>query len=169
MKVLFLDIDGVLNSTRSLMVTGAGYAGLMEKYDDPKLDPVAVGLLMMAVVKFDFKIVLSSTWRLGFTPGELIHLWQDSMGRYYGWPDFPIIGRTPDLDMYRGFEIEAWLNDHAPVEDFIILDDDKDMLQEHIDGGHFHHVNVHTGLDHRFIDFCHDRYPDVKKPLLIGM
>lgn len=169
MRVCFLDIDGVLNSTRSLVAIGVGYPGKMERQDDPKLDPIAVSLLMKAHVEFGFKIVLSSTWRIGYSTEELIEMWQDSMLRYYGWNDFPIIGATSWVhDRPRGEEINLWLDEHPEVEDFIIVDDDGDMHPDHISNGHFHRTNPDIGLDTEFMNFCYEHYGS-ESPRIIGV
>lgn len=96
-------------------------------------------------------------------------MWQDSMLRYYGWNDFPLIGRTPDLSASRGIEIEGWLNDHAHDNDYIIVDDDRDMLPEQIKGGHFHHVNSAIGLDYNFVEFCYARQNEKEMRRIIGV
>ncbi len=86
MRVIFLDIDGVLNSHR----TAAAYREPLMR----KLDPVSVKLLHRIVSKADAKLVISSTWRLD--PDWLTLVW--GCLREAGWPcdygDCPIIGRT---------------------------------------------------------------------------
>ena len=55
MRVIFLDIDGVLNSHR----TAAAYRQVLMR----RLDPVAVAMLYRMVKFGEAKIVISSTWR----------------------------------------------------------------------------------------------------------
>lgn len=57
MKVIFLDIDGVLNH-RAMFVPGAGAAALC---------PKAIERFRSLVEKIGAIVVLSSTWRLGDT------------------------------------------------------------------------------------------------------
>ena len=57
MKIIFLDIDGVLNSIGWVERT-KGTA-----YEDKEIDPSKVRLLKQIIDKTDAKIVLSSTWR----------------------------------------------------------------------------------------------------------
>lgn len=127
MKIVFLDIDGVLNSHK-LMKKMAH-----QDYDlDDLIDPEAVSLLNQLTDATGASIVVSSSWRrayLGQPQGltRLIALLKDRHGI-----KAPIIGMTPAKDNalrnVRGKEIQAWL-DCAPVtvDSFIIIDDDSDM------------------------------------------
>lgn len=116
MKVLFLDIDGVLNSIRTCHAY-LGYPSPHPTHRDwDKFDDVAVHLIRQLCERTECKIVLSSTWRL-----------------YKGWEDLgeflklPIIGRTPDaITRRRGYEIDLWLKENQ-VEKYAIVDDDSDM------------------------------------------
>jgi hypothetical protein len=60
-----------------------------------------------------------------------------------------IVGVTPRvLDdrvwQKRGEEIEDYLNKHTEVENYCIIDDDSDMLEEQL--SHFLRTNYHEGL-----------------------
>lgn len=118
MKVLFLDIDGVLNSVRSAIAMG-GYPA--PNRNSERFDMVAVELIRRICAK-GVKIVLSSTWR-----------------NYKGWDtilNLPIIGKTgdiPSLSYQRGKEIKKWLETHDDIEAYAIIDDDPDMLPEQMD------------------------------------
>lgn len=57
MNILFLDIDGVLCAFRSHL-GHFKYGGLMEDFD-----PMSCNMINMLCYKFNFKIVISSTWR----------------------------------------------------------------------------------------------------------
>ena len=117
MKVLFLDIDGVLNSTR----TAAAFGGYPHKLDElPMFDLVAVGLIQR-LCSNGVQVVLSSAWRLTHEPAEVAK----ALG-------LPIIDRTPSLIGPRGREIAEWLSRHPEVECFAIVDDDSDMLAEQL-------------------------------------
>lgn len=118
MRVLFLDIDGVLNSHRTVVALN-GYPHDVTPAGLAQFDMVAVALLRGLCKVGDIKVVLSSTWRLD--PN-----WKD-IGPALG---LPIISCTPSLVGPRGKEIEAWLNHHPEVDGYVILDDDADMLPE---------------------------------------
>jgi len=117
MKVVFLDLDGVINSQRSAIAFG-GYPHLIDEHRG-MFDEVAVKLISGIVKTAAAKVVLSSSWRHGDD-------WQ-TIGPALG---VPIIDRTPSLLGARGGEIKHWLDRHAEVECYAIVDDDPDMLPE---------------------------------------
>lgn len=116
-KVLFLDIDGVLNSERSCLAFG-DFPHDVEGPCRQKFDEVALRLIRGIVERADAGIVLSSSWRI-------IHHY----GKVANGLDLPIFDRTPSLLGGRGEEIAAWLADHPEVETYAIVDDDADMLE----------------------------------------
>ena len=123
MKVIFLDIDGVLNSIDSMVA----YHYLKIPQRSRELDLISIGLLKALCDKTEAKICISSTWRIGRTVQDFIDIFQS-----YGWEDSPIIGMTPIMrshGIYRGHEIQHWLDEHPEVENYVILDDDSDMLE----------------------------------------
>lgn len=131
MKVIFLDVDGVLNSTEDMMAylerTGKKSAGLYEE-----VELRALKLLKEIVDKTGAEIVVSSSWRYGWTNkhlelgGELLTKLKDRLGDV----GLRIIGTTPILHCTdRGDEIRDWLERHPEVESFVILDDDSDMCE----------------------------------------
>ena len=122
MKIVFLDIDGVCNSTRSCIALG-GYGH--PDTDDKKLDPIALGLLLDIQKQTGCKFVISSTWRLNKQPSDFDFLGLD------------VIGCTPyqsKRGKERGYQIDDWLieyylkQDVEPIETYCIIDDDSDML-----------------------------------------
>lgn len=118
LKVLFLDIDGVLNSTRSFIAFG-GYPQKVEHLVVAG-DVIAVRLLQRLCDSAGISVVLSSAWRTSYTFA--------SVGEALG---LPIIGATPVFATdIRGEEIAAWLVANPPVESYVIVDDHNDMLPE---------------------------------------
>jgi len=114
MKILFLDIDGVLNSVRSCIAFD-GYPYSNSNYE--KFDDIAVNLIRKLCKTTNTKIILSSTWRL-----------------FKGWDklyevlNLPIIDKTPHkLSSTRGEEIDMWLSNNK-VDKYAIVDDDNDIL-----------------------------------------
>lgn len=140
MNVLFLDIDGVLNS-ESLMRKldnqhrALGHHGACECYRlEHQIDRDAVARLNRLVIETGSRIVISSSWRRLLDPAELHRVLVE-----HGL-SAEIIGETPDCDdpeliaehgrfdlIDRGHEIDLWLRRHPEVERFIILDDGSDM------------------------------------------
>lgn len=120
MKIIFLDIDGVLNSVMY-------DASRSEERADNRIDASRVRLLADIVNATDAKIVLSSTWREAWDKDPDLC---DSDGKYinkclseYG---LSIIDKTPYLSYSdeRRLEILDWLARHlGEVESFVILDD----------------------------------------------
>lgn len=111
MKVIFLDVDGVLN-----------YKNSKSKVDDEK-----VKLIKQIVDETNAKIVLSSDWRYYLnTDDEDIALLIRTLSKY----GIKIMSSTPITKHgYRGAEIYQWINEwHGePIESFVILDDRDDM------------------------------------------
>jgi hypothetical protein len=142
LKVLFLDIDGVLASVKSCIALG-GWPRGVEPKDLPLFDPVALGLLRSLCETAGVSIVISSTWRL-------MHGW-DRIGRGL---DLPTMGATPRLCGIRGDEIAAWMLDYPGViESYAILDDDSDMLSDQM--ANFVKVSGTDGLSYEnFKDLC---------------
>ena len=130
MKVIFLDIDGVLN-------TGKTFIDIYEEYQKTKksrieIDLKRVGYLKEIVDKTSAVIVLSSFWRL---KGEMID--NKFVPRSKKMQELLIIlaeynlniyDITPYLDGNREKEIYVWLEDKE-VESFIIIDDEPSMIK----------------------------------------
>lgn len=136
-NILFLDIDGVLNSYRTAYAMG-GFPFTTTPEDIVRFDLTAIKLIQHICEDGDIKIVLSSTWR--------IHCDFNQIGVDLR---LPIIDATPiKLGGSRGEEIEMWLRDHPEVTQFVIVDDCSDMLPNQqkrlvkttmADGLQFHH------------------------------
>lgn len=124
MKVLFLDIDGVLNSEDwALAKYKAGVTGALQK----EFDTDAVKRLNTIVEKTGAKIVISSSWRIAHSLEYIFN-----MMKKFGFVG-EVIDRTPSVRGFkyaRGFQIQEWLDEHPEVTHFAILDDDSDM--EHL-------------------------------------
>lgn len=127
MKIIFLDIDGVLNNTKYVLdlienkkIT-QGNCNIFHIFD-----PICVDNLANVVKKTGAQIVLSSTWRGSYKKGDM-----DKVTIDYWLNTFRIplpIDITPYLGSKRGYEIQSWLDNHPDVENFVILDDDTDMV-----------------------------------------
>ena len=111
MKVIFLDIDGVLNSDE--------YVEKVKKSDiqgiERDIDIEKVKLLKRAIDGTGAKVVLRSTWRYTKNARYLKELLAN-----YGIR----VDSTPYIQDKRGLEIKKWLSENQGVEDFLIIDDE---------------------------------------------
>ncbi|HKH00136.1 MAG TPA: HAD domain-containing protein [Bradyrhizobium sp.] len=108
MKVIFLDIDGVLNC---------------RKTPNPRKLPYIVDQKLLArfqelVRRTGASVVLTSTWR--YDPAGLF------AAKHHG---VPFIDVTPDLPKQpRSKEILEWVRGHPDVTRYAVLDDEDDQL-----------------------------------------
>ncbi len=141
-KVIFLDIDGVLNSAKweqeVLNTYGIDAVTI--------LDQKALFLLTELVNWTNARLVLSSSWRISAFAREAV---QDNLRPYglslYSW--------TEQETGCRGDQIEAWLAKHPEVTKFVILDDDNDMgnLMDHLV-----QTTFYNGLQLKHINMAYD-------------
>jgi hypothetical protein len=142
MNVVFLDVDGVLNSERSFLAGGARVKQYtLDNPDDPywlkitrcTIDPVAIDLVNRICDKCDAKLVISSTHRKHFKDADdKLALMQDYFYKL-GLRRNLVIGWTESLHTIRGIEIQEWLERHPEVNNYVILDDSSDMLPEQME------------------------------------
>lgn len=110
MKVIFLDIDGVLNDTTTNSIS---------KKLAEFLNKITTGTRA--------KIVISSSWRNLYSLDELRLLLDE------GGVTGDVIGKTDSLDIWdyqpapRGCEIQKFIVD-KDVKQYAIIDDENDML-----------------------------------------
>lgn len=122
-KVIFLDCDGVINSIQwEVVQKDMPPASVI----DDAIDPRCLARIVSICSETRAKIVLSSDWRIN---------WPFARTRLEraGIPEGVIIDRTPvvpDVNLSRGEEIRAWLNEHDFVYNYIIIDDRDDFLPE---------------------------------------
>jgi HAD domain in Swiss Army Knife RNA repair proteins len=136
-KIIFLDIDGVLNSrayTTSevyLQATaGISNAELMLSRHDLRIDPLAVDLLNDLIDKSGADVVLSSTWRGKYSPDDITKLMATRGFKFKITDSTPILfGKVNSSRIPRGKEIASYLRNLPQWPDgFVILDDNDDML-----------------------------------------
>lgn len=140
MKLIFLDIDGVLNSNNyaeKRMKQGI-------KYEIDPVDPDALHRLLEVISQTSAKIIISSSWR-GLS-------YKDTVAEFRKKPQICplipyIIGVTPRMNVdRRGMEINyvvchwKWCIEKGLIDEkykdekidkYIIIDDDTDMLLFH--------------------------------------
>ena len=132
MNVIVLDFDGVITTYNS------GY----------QIDPEKVELLLKIVEETDAKIVISSSWR-----SHNIEATRKKLG------DLPFMKYVVDVtprftyrdsngdswSVARGTEINHWMMNHEnEVDNYVILDDENDMLISQLP--HFVQTDIYTGL-----------------------
>ncbi len=123
MKVIFLDIDGVLN------VYSHDHDEFGSQFHSHFVDN-----LKRIIDETEAKIVISSTWRYAGLE-RMKEMWEKR-----GLPG-DVIDVTPDCTylfnegllelttrIERGYEIEYWLDENPGVQKYVILDDNDDFL-----------------------------------------
>lgn len=154
MKIIFLDIDGVLNHQEwyKKRYNTISKKEIVSNYPLYEFDPVSVANLNLIILETGAKVVISSTWRHGRSVEDL-----QSLLNQVGFIG-EVIGKTPnisaklntedsDYTVPRGCEIDWWLKtkgafqrinwskkvqqeyiERSIVKNYVILDDDSDML-----------------------------------------
>jgi hypothetical protein len=139
MNIVFLDIDGVLNSLAYYKEKRQVERNAEVGYPLGDISVEAVELLNYLYDQVEYKVVISSTWR-----SKGIDRLKEILVDYAGLKA-EIIDLTPrllteecDSKSYtlRGNEIYAWLKENEDVygcdyneySSYVILDDDSDML-----------------------------------------
>lgn len=127
MKVLFLDIDGVVNKQENFAP-----AGVRTPYPIDSYCALLVGRIQLQT---GCEVVLSSSWRhypdaLQIVSNSVVTLLDrtPTLRKSY---DPPVFARGREWDMsLRGDEVNAWLKDHPEVTKYAILDDDSDFYDD---------------------------------------
>lgn len=148
MKVIFLDIDGVVNSVRSMIALHDEYIaswGVSEENARNKLlrnhiDPMAVKLLNR-ITDLGVKYVISSSHRKLYRDLDKLREHIAGLGL-----TGEVIGATGDDPRgFRGNEIAEDLNNYGNcITHWCIVDDSDDMLESQLP--YFVHVDADNGL-----------------------
>lgn len=148
-KIIFLDIDGVLNDDTDESWNDVGD----DYYPHSK---TLVSNLNEIIRQTNAKLVLSSTWRLGLDLEQI----SDLMKRIGIVGDF--IGYTDSLNSsyaVRGNEILKWIIDNEEIvgqryefKNYLILDDDCDML--YFQRNNFIHLDGRKGLTTEYVNLA---------------
>lgn len=135
-KILFLDIDGVCNNQKTRERQGnTMFIGIK---------PELAERVRRIVAETGCKVVLSSSWRL--FPDSAAYA-AEHVCEFYD--------QTLDLQrgavwgmVYRGFEIQEWLQRHPGARRYAILDDSSDFLW----GQHLFRTTWAEGLTEEIAD-----------------
>jgi len=134
-NIIFLDVDGVLNTSFSML---AGPSVL--------LDPNAVQNLNKILLVTDTRIVLSTMWRLSSANRSLL---KNELYRL-GVNTKLIIDQTPDFSSHglrREDEIKWWVTKYNHlIRNWVAIDDlNLSQLPKH----NFIHTNIFMGLSNK--------------------
>lgn len=174
MKIIFLDFDGVLNShnwckVRSTIIDSHS---IFAQYPFYEIDPTAIINLNRIISETGAKVVISSTWRLGRTPEQLMDILKPCgfVGEIIDCTPHMRFHKAYDDSVPRGCEIKGWLSakgfnripwskqqqleviEKAQVKNYVILDDDIDML--YCQKEHFVNTSEFTGLTEECANKC---------------
>lgn len=145
MKVIFLDFDGVIT--------------IPPKWH---LQANKIRYIKKIVDATGAKIVISSSWRQGTVELTI----EKMLGRpkrcprnkIFNWFIDNLYDVTPWCadDKYngtgRGGEIQTWLDNHPKVDNYVIIDDDHDMLDSQL--YHFVQTNYEDGITELETNWC---------------
>ena len=159
MKIIFLDIDGVISTQKS----------------NYRLDKDACDLLGKIIDATDAKIVISSSWRKNTvedtknyftTIGHLVPFLFPYADRIIGVTirAYAYVIQGVHLGIPRGVEIKQWIDTHIHSDNgkdwdkkevgvdfnYVILDDDSDMLLEQAE--HFIKTDAYLGLSEEDVE-----------------
>jgi hypothetical protein len=109
MRAIFLDIDGVLNCSRTPNPRKFPYV----------VDPGLLQRLLSLQQRTDAQVILSSTWR--YDPVGLL------AAKHFGIPFNDVIPDMPGEP--RKKEITSWLAAHS-LERYVVIDDEDDDLDD---------------------------------------
>lgn len=140
-KVLFLDVDGVLNNGAWAMKM---YEQGIRTYRDDILYEPSLEQLKRIISSTGALIVVSSAWRQ--IPTAYLHL-QKWLAKY----GLEIYDKTPYVGGERGNDITAWFKRNPGEWRYAILDDEYDMA-EHME--HLVLTEFDTGLTEKEADRC---------------
>ena len=135
-KVIFLDIDGVLNSMDNMRANHVPPDYGRDENHDHYFDARCVQWFKRLIEDTGADIVISSTWRSRGTE-KLQELWKRR--------NLPgvVVGRTGYIGGDRGDIILEYLREH-PYDRFIMIDDDQDLGQ--FPRENFVHCNGEYGI-----------------------
>ena len=129
MKAIFLDFDGVITLPPKWILN---------------LDKIK--LIKKIVDETDAKIVVSSSWRADTIENTIKRSFklQSETNETITWFINHLYDVTPYKSSERGVEIKVYLDRHPEVDNYVIIDDDSDMLDEQL--YHFVQTNFEDGI-----------------------
>lgn len=119
MKVIFLDIDGVLNNKK---LQQNRYSTILHTH---------IERLNTAIKLTKAKIVISSSWRYMILEKSMTKRGFENLLRTYGFIG-KVIGHTTSDEKIssRGLQILEWMGKHRNINKYVVLDDEDDRITE---------------------------------------
>lgn len=149
MKLIFLDIDGVLNNTKDVKKYRMFIKGERRVLID--IEPFFYFKRLLQEIekeKLEVRIVISSSWRLGTTASD----WKKLFKHYFGEENI-ILGRTLHLECDRGLEILNFLQmideEKETVEDYVVVDDDIEDIIDYVGKNRIVKTSIKRGLTNK--------------------
>jgi hypothetical protein len=145
MKVIFLDIDGVLNSEKFL-----------KNNHGEAIDRINVSILKNVIDKTGAVVVMSSAWRLWFDDNMMPREgYSQNLHDILSEFGIKLFGKTPDFSTdeirinktfshVKAKEIIAWLNENQSVDKYAVIDD-LDLRNEEVNA-HLVRTNGQVGI-----------------------
>lgn len=130
MNIIFLDVDGVITTLRSIHEAKTFYLSKGILVSD--LDPKKIAILKKMVTKSDIKIVLTGAYRESLVKNDNgIWVAKSEMAKL-----FLRLFERHNLELYdkvksgmnRVDNITMYLNEHPDIERFLIIDDENQGL-----------------------------------------
>lgn len=149
MKLIFLDIDGVLNNTKDVKKYRFFLKGERRVLID--IEPFFYFKRLLQEIekeKLEVRIVISSSWRLGTTASD----WKKLFKHYFNDENI-ILGRTLHLECDRGLEILNFLQmideEKETVEDYVVVDDDIEDIIDYVGKKRIVKTSIKRGLTNK--------------------
>ena len=151
MNYIFLDIDGVMNNRIDWMQKVDNKS---EKFSGHRMFcDEAWEMLSEVVQKTGAKVVLSSSWRIGFyerEDGIILNKnnpHAEMLMNYFYQYNIPLAGLTTKVYDLRGIQIQEYVQENFTKDDkWIVLDDEEFDIRDLIPKEQFIKTEFETGL-----------------------
>ena len=174
MKIIFLDIDGVLNHEEWYKSGRANDAYLATGVNDIKaynFDPISWEWIQKLIDETGARIVLTSSWRsydlastiqdfegtafnpivkylVGVTPGLMSRNRGEEINRFFDIVNGKVTQNIPSaIEWLKQHPLETLSETGEKVDQYVIFDDDTDMTKEQ--KTHFVHVDFWNGVQEK--------------------
>ncbi len=147
-RVIFLDIDGVLN----VMSPSYNTLKIRKGMENIYIERMLVERLLWLIEKTDAVVVISSSWRHDM---DELQIQMSRAGMDSETWEKRVVGKTPTI-RWRGDEITAWMANHTDITSYVVLEDEpEDVCGDYCDAipaQNVVHVDMKNGLTHQDIE-----------------